>query len=449
MNSKTRKKYGQYFLQSALCIISLMFIISSCKKDIISSSSSGNHLKIAVITDIHYLDPSLLKNGADTGKALTDYMNRDPKMIPYGDPIFRKVIEKLKAEHPDIVLVAGDLTKDGEKLSHVAVAHFFQELEDEHIRVFVVPGNHDINNPFADRYDGDNAYPTASVTAEEFQQIYSNFGFFNAVSRDPNSLSYISQPSAGLWILGIDDCKYKENTRDSDVTAGKITPKTMQWIQGQMKIARQKNIMVLGLMHHNMIEHYSGQSVLDPDYVTDNWEANADTLRKWGMNIIFTGHYHANDITLRGNGSTILYDIETGALIHTPVCYRMVDLSLKKRELDVTTKYITSISASIPNGLDFVSYSNNFFSTRLDGIFSYRLTQPPFLFSPPVAVSSSTIFRNAFIAHTNGDEKISAEEQAKVDAFVQISPIGFQGLTTLWTDLPPADNTLNIKLTAP
>src|SRR5579862_6351068 len=115
MNSMTRKKYEQYFLRNALCIISLMFIISSCKKDIITSSS-GNHLKIAVITDIHYLDPSLLKNGAENGKALTDYMNRDPKMIPYGDPIFRSVIEKLKAERPEIVLVAGDLTKDGEKV---------------------------------------------------------------------------------------------------------------------------------------------------------------------------------------------------------------------------------------------------------------------------------------------------------------------------------------------
>jgi hypothetical protein len=48
-----------------------------------------------------------------------------------------------------------------------------------------------------------------------------------------------------------------------------------------------------------------------------------------------------------------------------------------------------------------------------------------------------------------GDEKISAEEQAKVNGFAQISPIGYQGLMTLWTDLPPADNALNIKLTAP
>jgi hypothetical protein len=198
-----------------------------------------------------------------------------------------------------------------------------------------------------------------------------------------------------------------------------------------------------------MIEHYAGQSVLDPDYVTDNWEANADTLRAWGMNIIFTGHYHANDVASRGNGSTILYDIETGALIHTPVCYRIVDLSLKKRELDVTTKYITSISASIPGGLDFVSYSNSFFSAHLDGIFSYRLTQAPFLFTPQLAAASAPTFRNAFIAHTNGDEKISAEEQAKVDAFAQVSPIGYQALMTLWTDPPPTDNALTIKLTGP
>ena len=105
METNTRKKYEQYFLLNAWCIISLMFIFSSCRKDIITGQV-GDHLKIAVITDIHYLDPSLLKNGAETGKALTDYMHSDPKMIPYGDPIFRAVIEKLKAERPDIVLVA-------------------------------------------------------------------------------------------------------------------------------------------------------------------------------------------------------------------------------------------------------------------------------------------------------------------------------------------------------
>jgi hypothetical protein len=126
-----------------------------------------------------------------------------------------------------------------------------------------------------------------------------------------------------------------------------------------------------------------------------------------------------------------------------------VDLSLKKRELDVTTKYITSISASIPGGLDFVSYSNSFFSAHLDGIFSYRLTQAPFLFTPQLAAASAPTFRNAFIAHTNGDEKISAEEQAKVDAFAQVSPIGYQALMTLWTDPPPTDNALTIKLTGP
>src|SRR5438445_3779374 len=107
MCSSITKKYGHYVLRNALCIISLLFIMSSCKKDMILTSSSGQHLKIAVITDIHYLDPSLLKNGADTGKALTDYMNSDPKMIPYGDPIFREVLGKLENERPDIVLVAG------------------------------------------------------------------------------------------------------------------------------------------------------------------------------------------------------------------------------------------------------------------------------------------------------------------------------------------------------
>jgi hypothetical protein len=50
------------------------------------------------------------------------------------------------------------------------------------------------------------------------------------------------------------------------------------------------------------------------------------------------------------------------------------------------------------------------------------------------------------MAHYGGAEKVSPDEQTKIDAFYQfVSPWG-DALNALWTDLAPIDNQLQIKL---
>src|SRR5450432_2275311 len=168
-------------------------------------------LKIAVVSDIHYMDPSLLVNNADAGIAFQTYLQYDPKLVEYSDPIFRAVIAQLITEKPDVLLIPGDLTKDGEKISHKTMAGLLRDLANAHIKVFVVPGNHDINNPNARAYDGDKALTTPSISANEFSTIYSAFGYGNALSRDSGSLSYLNQADSNLWILAIDDCEYERS----------------------------------------------------------------------------------------------------------------------------------------------------------------------------------------------------------------------------------------------
>ena len=141
---------------------------------------------------------------------------------------------QLKSEKPDILLIPGDLTKDGEQVSHKTMVTLLKQLADAHIKVFVVPGNHDINNPEARTYDGDNATPTPSISAADFSNIYSAYGYDNAIARDPNSLSYVAQPYPGLWIFGIDDCEYYDN-KDIAIVAGRIKPETMTWALAWMQ----------------------------------------------------------------------------------------------------------------------------------------------------------------------------------------------------------------------
>ena len=270
------------------------------------------HLRIAIVADIHYMDPSLLVNNGAAGTAFQNYLDQDPKLVQYSDPIFRRVWREIKAERPDILLVPGDITKDGEKISHLAMAGFLNQLRSDGIKVYVVPGNHDINNAKAKIFDGNNAYPVEMTSKTDFETIYGNFGYNDAIARDANSLSYVVQPQAGLRIIGIDASKYEEYGPSGDVAAGRIKPATLTWILAQLELAKQQGITMFAMMHHNLVEHYAGQSQLDPGYVIDDWQNVANTLVDAGLKIIFTGHYHANDISPYVHNDKELIDIQTG-----------------------------------------------------------------------------------------------------------------------------------------
>jgi len=78
-----------------------------------------------------------------------------------------------------------------------------------------VPGNHDIQNAGAASYSGDATTPVPSIAPADFSTIYQDFGLGDAISRDPDSLSYVAELVPGLWLLALDSCIYGPNLGDS------------------------------------------------------------------------------------------------------------------------------------------------------------------------------------------------------------------------------------------
>ena len=399
-------------------------------------------LKIAVVADIHYMHPSLLINNGANGTSFQDYLNQDPKLVQYSDPIFRTVLAQIKIEHPDILLVPGDITKDGEKISHQAMADFFNQLRNDGIKVYVVPGNHDINNAKAKKFDGNIAYPVTITTKTDFENIYGNFGYNNAIARDVTSLSYVVEPQPGLRIIGIDASKYEEYGPEGDVAAGRIKSTTLTWILEQLAKAKQDNVTIFAMMHHNLIEHYAGQSQLDPGYVIDDYQNVGNKLIDAGLKIIFTGHYHANDISSYMHNGKELFDIETGSLVTAPSPYRFI--IMKDGKLDICTRTVQCINANLPGSVNFPMYANLFLSQHLDGYFNYYLENR--LGAPPqLATFATPLFRNGIMAHFAGDEKMPQDQRTKIDNLATMSPQLAGIVTTLWTDLGIVDNNTTIK----
>jgi 3',5'-cyclic AMP phosphodiesterase CpdA len=432
----------------------MLLAIGACNKDDqnfrmqpIPECRNGNLInnarpvKIAVLSDLHYMDPSLLKSD---GSAFQMYLMQDPKLLAESGAILQQMIHNLLAEKPDFVMISGDLTKDGELVSHKSLIRQLEILRLNNIKVLVVPGNHDINNPDAKLFDGDNATPVASITPEKFVSLYSDYGYRNAIARDPNSLSYVSEPVKGLRILALDACEYYNNTADYCVVAGKIKDATMTWAKEQLADAKAKGKTVIGMMHHGLVEHFMGESVIFADYLVDNYYEKANELMKAGLKVIFTGHFHANDATEQTSGDLSLVDIETGSAVIWESPYRIINLSDNK--LYINTKHISHIFYPGLRGESFTDFEKAFSLNGFAIQAEYMLMNPPYYVPEDAAAQIAPIFAEAMLSHFGGDETITDEAQAEIDAVAQISPDLANIVMGLYTDLPPADNKLVVDL---
>ena len=419
--------------------------IVNCRENRVNTTRAT----IAVFSDAHYFAPSLL---VSDGVAFQTYLAQDRKLIAESHAIALETASRIRQSHPDICLVTGDLTKDGELQSDQEFSKILADsLKSTGIKVYVIPGNHDINNPEAYSYNGSAVTPVANVSPVDFTTIYKDFGFGDAIYRDDSSLTYIVQPMAGLWVLGIDACKYKNNVGHSN-TGGALSPSTLAWIISKLDYARANNITVLGMMHHGLTEHFTGQSTMMmgifKDYVIDNWTWLRDTLAGHGMKTVFTGHFHANDITERVTpAGSFVYDIETGSTVTWPCPFRTMSLS-PERILTIATSHIDKIDYDT-KGLPFQTYAEQTLRTGMTNLVDMTLV---YQFGVPAAQAQALapLVSNAWVAHYAGDETPSPVDIYTYSA-LKASPdpltqgMGY-ALQSLWTDLSPSDNSLTIDL---
>jgi len=416
-----------------------------------SSSSGGSgsvqnatSTNFAVLSDPHLYDSETLGSGTPEFDA---YLAQDNKMLVQSVDTLSVAINNLKSMSLDFVIIPGDLTKDGELVNHQLMAATLADLQASGKKVYVIPGNHDINNPAALSYMASPPTPVTQVSPTDFANIYGSFGYNSALYRDTASLSYIAEPVPGLWLFAIDSCEYSNNVSlGYPVTGGTLSSTTLSWILAGLSNAQQQGKKVIGMMHHGILEHFTGQSVIFPAFVLTNWQTVSQTLSNAGLNIMFTGHFHANDITLKNFASSTLYDIETGSLVTAPVPYRTVNYNISNMTMTISSSTVTTMPYFPGN---FVTYSQSFLQTGLTGLTTNMLSAAPYSMTGSLLSEAVSLVVPAMMAHYAGDEEPSATTLATVASLMSSSnatTASFgQSLGSLWTDLPTADN--NVVLT--
>ena len=333
---KTKMHNGSRLLSLLLAVV-LVFTLTV--PALAAEKPQDMNLRIAVMSDLHYLSPDMIADTEDFEHAF----NSDRKLLKESSSVLHEMLERVRADKPDILLVSGDLTKDGEQECHAALAKQLQQLQQDvpGLKIYVINGNHDIRNYNAKNFntaDG-KAVPATRTEPEDFKRIYDFVysdptvlaTFTPAEGNKAGGLSYVARPVEGLTVIAMDTCRYSsDNTSNGDdehETSGAISADLEKWVIEQTAAAKARGDLVIGLEHHGLVPHFDVQPTILPMYLVNGYERIAQEYADAGMSVVFTGHMHAVDIaamtTKTGN---TFYDIETGSALTYPCPVRFVDL---------------------------------------------------------------------------------------------------------------------------
>ncbi|MCL2441655.1 MAG: metallophosphoesterase [Treponema sp.] len=394
----------------------------------------------SVISDIHVYSAELGSSGA----AFESVMMSDRKLLLDSIDLLDFAINEILTSQIEFVIISGDLTKDGELINHMILQEKLKRLTNANIAVYVIPGNHDVNCPKAERYIDDRTEIVQSITEEEFAQIYGDFGYNSAIYRDTHSLSYVAEPVQGLWLLAIDSTRHRENEPGGyPHVDGRITQGTADWMAEVLREADNKGIAVMAMMHHGFIEHWKGQEKLHSKYIVKDFANFSKFLTSWNVRIGFSGHYHAQDITRADFNGNFIYDIQTGSLVTAPCPIRYINI--KNNIMDIKTAFIID---RLHPGTDFADNAHAFVKQTVileaaNVLRRYRVSEKD------IIIIADAV-GDAFAAHYAGDENPALRkpiDKSKLSLWGRFILSQQQyAIDGLWEDLYPADNDVTIQL---
>ena len=299
------------------------------QSQLVSFSSQENPVNIAVATDLHYLSSSL----TDGGSFFTDLVNNaDGKNMFYIEEITESFVATIIREKPEILILSGDLTFNGERQSHLDLEKKLSRIRQNGTQILVIPGNHDIDRSSAAGFYGDGYELVDSINKEEFAKIYQDYGLQESIDKDDTSLSYLYRARKDFWILMLDSNSQGTN---------EISDQTFSWIEEILKDAREQDIQVLAVSHQNLLAH---NPYFTEGFLIDQAQELEALYQQYAVVANLSGHIHIQHIQDKD-----LPEILTSALPVSPHHYGMIQFDGKT--LDYQTKILDVASWAREQGL--------------------------------------------------------------------------------------------------
>jgi len=247
----------------------------------------NNTAKIMIVSDLHYISPELKQNRELFQQVMDE---GDGKAAMFSEDNLAKVLERIEDEKPDVLILSGDMTFNGEYLSHKEVTEALMPFKAQGIEILAVAGNHDVAIRNCWNFSGEEKVPEKNVDAEEFREMYESLyaDKDSIIFRDENSLSHIYASETGLWFLALDvNCNEQERYVSAD---------TLEWIDRCLDEADRLGKTVIPVSHQNMLMQ---TGVFLRGFTIDNYEELTDIYIRHGIRCGISGHLHIQSISCR------------------------------------------------------------------------------------------------------------------------------------------------------
>jgi 3',5'-cyclic AMP phosphodiesterase CpdA len=404
---KIKKKIRTFIIIAIIMVISYRLIVFRNIEE--TKLESGKDVTFFVASDTHYLAESL----TDNGEAFQQFINSgDGKQLDYIHEIMNAFENDIKKKKPEVLIISGDLTSNGEKESHLELAKRLSKIEKKGTSVFVIPGNHDISNPFARSFKGDKQYMASYINASEFSNIYADFGYKEAISRDKTTLSYLAAPSEDVWLLMLDTAQYENNiVFGLPQMDGRIAEETKDWIKQCSDLAKSKGAELIAVMHHNLLNH---SEVIREGYTINNSEDIVQLFQQSDINLALSGHIHLQDIKSQKNDKYSIHDVVTGCISIYPQKYGVLKYS-KKNGVDYNTSTVDVEGWAKENGIadknlvNFKEFSKKIYGDKIYSRIVSRLAITDAYTSDELKLMGET-YRNLNLRYFEGLKNIGTEE---------------------------------------
>jgi len=280
-------------------------------------------LRFYLITDIHYFENTL---GAE-GEAYEARSLTDQKCIAETGAIIDSAFAQLAADKEiDIILIAGDMTFNGEAESHRGMLEKLEALRAKGKTIYMITGNHDDDDkPYA--FSGAKRIDVEGTKWEALPDLYCEYGWKGAIAVESRRRCYVAQLGGGVRLMGINHCLDNDNNGFEDV---------MDWIFEQIADAKRNGDLIFGMTHVPILPGSPVLARVD-DTKIHGWKGIARRLADAGLPLMFTGHMHMQSVnklvTKKGN---FMFDICTGSLVGGPCAIRKVTLD-ENRVMRFTT----------------------------------------------------------------------------------------------------------------
>ncbi len=269
-------------------------------------------VKFYLLTDTHYFENDL---GVE-GKAFEDYMKKEQYFMKESSAIIKSTFEKIaKDTETDIVIIPGDLTKNGELESHKSFVKELYKLKECGKKIFVITAGHDYGSAFA--FKNDQWIDAEGTPFEILTDMYKDFGIGDALAVDEPTHSYVAQITDDVRMLAI--CCDSENQ-----PKGAMDERLMAWAKEQIDKSNADGCSIFAICHYPIIPSVPVFDLVGDTKVKE-WRKVASFLADNGVEFALTGHMHIQSIneyySEKGNR---FIDICTSCLVGSPAKYRKI-----------------------------------------------------------------------------------------------------------------------------